>query len=260
VLIGDPVAYSSSPLFQNAALRAAGIDAIYEARRVAGADLPQVTRELAREGAAGNVTAPHKKRFLELCGEVSAIASRVGAVNTFWSQGGSLVGDNTDVGGFDSLARKVLGGIPAGLETAVVGAGGAAAGVLGAIEGWPGSRVRLFSRRREQAAELAGRFSDFVRVETSSSSALRGAMLVVNATPVGMTDDSMPFDLGELSEGATVMDLVYRPGGTALTRAAAAAGLPAADGTGMLVEQGALSFERWFGFPPDRNVMYAALR
>jgi shikimate dehydrogenase len=74
-----------------------------------------------------------------------------------------------------------------------------------------------------------------------------------------MTDDSLPFPVDALDPNANVMDLVYRTGGTALTRAAVAAGHAAADGTGMLVEQAALAFERWFGFPPDKEVMRAAL-
>ena len=259
VVIGDPVSHSLSPKFQSAALASAGLDVRYEALQVRAQDLARVARELAIEGAAGNVTVPHKTDFVHLCDEISPLAGRVGAVNTFWSDGRKLVGDNTDVGGFDAAARELLGSSPDRLIVALIGAGGAAAAILGAVERWSSAKVRLYSRTMPRAAALAARFGDFVSVESAAAAALDGANFVVNATPVGLTDDALPFELGDLSPGASVLDIVYRRGGTPLVRAARAAGFNAADGTEMLIEQGALSFERWFGFAPDRRVMRAAL-
>jgi shikimate dehydrogenase len=259
VLLGDPVAHSLSPVFQNAALEAAGIPLRYEALAVPASELASVAERLFREGAAGNVTVPHKRAFLRICSTVTALAERVGAVNTFWTSDGKLFGDNTDVGGFGAAALSLLNGRVEGLTIALIGVGGGAAAVLGAAERWPNARVNIFSRRQSAARELAARFGAFARVETSARSAAFGARLVVNATPVGMTDDAMPFQLDELERGSVVMDLVYRKGGTALVRAARKAGITAADGGEMLLEQGALSFERWFGFAPDRDVMRTAL-
>jgi len=259
VLLGDPVAHSLSPVFQNAALEAAGIPLCYEALPVPASALASVVARLIGEGAAGNVTVPHKRAFLRICSTVTPLAERVGAVNTFWTSDGKLFGDNTDVGGFDAAARALLNGAVEGIAIALIGAGGAAAAVLGAAESWPNCTVNIFSRRRPAAEELANRFGDFTRVETSAMNAARGARFVVNATPVGMTDDAMPFQLDELEQGCAVLDLVYRKGGTALVRAARKAGFTTADGSEMLLEQGALSFERWFGFAPDRDVMRAAL-
>ena len=89
--------------------------------------------------------------------------------------------------------------------------------------------------------------------------ALDGATLVVNATPVGLHDDEFPVAIEHIPKGAAVFDLAYRTGETAWVRAARNAGHRAADGEGMLVEQGALSFELWFGIEPDRNAMWSAL-
>ncbi|MDQ6719145.1 MAG: shikimate dehydrogenase [Gemmatimonadota bacterium] len=259
VLIGDPVSHSLSPAIQNAALAAAGLDVRYEAVRVDSHDLEAFVRSLIAKNVAGNVTIPHKEAIFALCDERTAAATRVGAVNTFWVHEGMLVGDNTDVGGFDAAASAALKTIPDALEVAVLGAGGSAAAVLGAAGGWPSARVRLYSRTPERAQSLARRFGDFVRVETSARAALEGAKLVVNATPVGMNDEQMPLHLKDLSAGAVIVDLVYGKNGTPLTRAAAAAGFNATDGRAMLVEQAALAFERWFGFAPDRDVMRAAM-
>jgi shikimate dehydrogenase len=142
---------------------------------------------------------------------------------------------------------------------ALLGAGGSAAAVLAAAERWGSARVRLYNRNMERARAVASRFGASVDVVTSVDEALDGATLVVNATPVGLRDDDLPVAVEHIPPGAAVFDLVYRTGETAWVRAARNAGHRAADGEGMLVEQGALSFERWFGIEPDRNVMWSAL-
>ena len=95
---------------------------------------------------------------------------------------------------------------------------------------------------------------------TSLDDALDGATLVVNATPIGLHDDEHPVAIDRLPRGAAVFDLVYRTGETSWVRSARDSGHRAADGEGMLVEQGALAFERWFGIEPDRDAMWRALR
>jgi shikimate dehydrogenase len=259
VILGDPVDHSLSPAFQNAALRSAGIPLRYEALKVAASDLESVARELAKTNSAGNVTVPHKQKFFALCQTLTPIARRAGAVNTFWTSGGALVGDNTDAEGFDRAVRTLTKSDALPTAIAVIGAGGAAAGVLGAIESWTGSGVRIFSRRVGQAAELALRFSAFSRAEMTPREALLGAKLVVNATPVGFNGDAVPFDISLLDPDAIVVDLVYNKASTPLVRAAVAAGHRAMDGTEMLLAQGAASFERWFGFAPDLAAMRSAI-
>ena len=260
VLIGHPVAHSLSPRFQNAALRAAAIPLTYEALDVPPDALDGVLRELAAQGAAGNVTIPHKERVAERCHRLLPMAARTGAVNTFWTEAGQLVGDNTDPDGFDDAVRALLGGLPRGAPVGVVGAGGAAAGILAAMERWGDSRVRLYNRTAARARALAGRFALLVTVASSSREAMAGVSLAVNASSVGLHDEALPFALDDLSPEAAVVDLVYRRGGTALVRAARARGHRAAGGLRMLVGQGARSFERWFGMPANRDVMWEAVR
>ena len=261
VLLGHPVAQSLSPAFQNAALRSAGIPLAYEALDVAPAAFGDALRALVRQRAAGNVTFPHKEAAARACDALEPLAQRTGAVNVFWTDdAGALVGDNTDVGGFDAAVRALLGRAPANLRVALVGAGGSAAAVLAAVERWPGCYAAVWSRTPERARLLAGRFAPVAHAEPSLEEATRQADLVVNATPVGMTDDAMPFDPATLGRRAALVDLVYRRGETALVRAARRRKLLACDGLPMLIEQGALAFERWFGVAPDREAMWTAVR
>jgi shikimate dehydrogenase len=277
VLLGHPVAHSLSPTFQNAALRHAGVPLAYEALDVPPSALADVLRGLVRQRGAGNVTIPHKEEVARRCDRLTDIATRAGAVNTFWTGGdGALVGDNTDVGGVDALARLALGRAPANLRIALLGAGGSAAAVLAAAERWPGCYVGVWGRTSDRAAALVERFPGFTHAVATVDNAVRDADLVINATPVGLHDDAVPVDVAALRKAATVMDLVYRRDSlaevrpdvtpalrraeTPWVRRARARGLRAVDGLAMLVEQGALAFERWLGTVPDRDVMWAAVR
>ncbi len=259
VLLGSPVAHSASPKFQNAALRAAGIPLLYEALDVPPDDLDATLDALALVNAAGNVTIPHKEEVAARCAILTPLAERCGAVNVFWHEATLLHGDNTDVAGIDAVATALLQGRRAGARVALVGAGGAAAAVLCAVEGWGDAKVRLYNRHMARAENLARRFPDVASVASTLEEALAHATLVVNATPVGLRDHRHPVPIDALPGEAAVFDLVYRPEETAWVREAREAGHRAADGEGMLLEQGALAFECWFGRPPDRGAMWRAL-
>ncbi len=262
MLLGQPVAHSLSPVFQTAALQAAGIAATYEAMDVAPEQLESRLRELVRDGAAGNVTIPHKERVAQLCDVLTPLASRLGAVNTWWSVDGELHGDNTDVGGFDDAVVALLGEIPANARVAVLGAGGSARAVVAAVSAWPGSRVAIWSRtfaRSESIVPLGP--VGHTAPEEFMADALRGTDLVVNTTPIGMRDEQVPFNPAVLRAGAACLDLVYRKTGpTPFVQLARAQGRRADDGLGMLIGQGARAFERWFGLTADRDAMWAAVR
>ena len=261
VLVGHPVAHSLSPRFQNAALRAAHIPLAYEALDVAPAHLASTMLALRESGAAGNVTIPHKLAVAAICDVLTPAAARAGAVNTFWVEDGRLVGDNTDIDGVEAAVTVLLGAPPRDTRVALLGAGGSAAAVLCAAETWRGVRVSIVARTRSRAEALARRFGPVAAVVDSPAAAVRDAMLVINATPVGLGGDSaLPVDPQLLQPRAAALDLVYAAGGTAWVRAARARGHPAADGLTMLIEQGAAAFVRWLGVAPDRDAMWSAVR
>ena len=258
VLLGHPVGHSLSPAFQNAALRSAALPLQYEAVDVHPEALDETLATLIADGAAGNVTIPHKERVAARCAHVSPLAARVGAVNTFWVHNGELHGDNTDVGGFREALAAAAPNVERAEPVAVLGAGGAAAAVLLALEQEEFADVRLHARTASRADALAARFAS-TRTAPTIDAALRDAALVVNATPVGLDGESLPFDLALLAPHAVVLDLVFGRNATPLVRAARARGHVADDGLEMLLAQGALAFERWFGITADRSVMREAV-
>lgn len=261
LLLGHPVAHSLSPRMQTAALRAAQIDATYEAVDVTPDALDATITQLRARNAAGNVTIPHKQAIAERCDRLTEAAAAAAAVNTFWMDGDQLIGDNTDIAGFDAAARALLGAShaqPPARRIALIGAGGAASAVAIATRSWSGAALVVWTRRSEAARAFTQRF-EHARAATTPHDALADADLVVNATPVGLHDSVLPFPIEALASHAAVLDLVYRPDETAIIHAARAAGHRASDGIAMLVEQGAIAFTRWFGIDPDRSVMWRAL-
>ncbi len=261
VLVGHPVAHSLSPVMQNAALAAANIALTYEALDVEPSALPATLDSLAGQRGAGNVTIPHKEASARLMPRLSPTAERIGAVNTFrTTEDGKLEGHNTDLAGFAALVRLTLGRTPVDSRFAVLGAGGAAAAVLAAIEGWNGCEAVIYSRNSERARKLAERFRDVARGETMRRGEMLKGDIVVNATPIGMKDEELPVPLDCIGRSATVLDLVARSRETAWVRAARESGRVASDGLPMLVEQGAAAFKIWFGVEPDREAMWKAVR
>lgn len=269
VLLGHPVAHSLSPVMQTAALAAAGIAARYEALDIAPDNLASTVERLRGDGTAGNVTVPHKGRMAALCDMLTPLAMSVEAVNTFWFEpDGRLVGDNTDVGGFDLAARFLLHDVVERAEVLVLGAGGAAAAVLHAVREWPRARVILAARTHARAEALAARFASVCEVVDFTPDlanpvrrdVLQGVTLIVNATPQGLDGGTMPIEPALIPPDCAVMDLAYRRGRTPWVNALRARGLRAEDGLPMLVEQGALAFERWYGVPADRVAMLRAIR
>ncbi len=262
-LLGDPVDHSLSPAFQNAAIRAAGLDAVYLALRCGADSVAALMPAIARAGGAGNVTVPHKQRAAALLDAPTPAVEKTGACNTFWLEAGRLHGDNTDIEGFAAAARSLIGS-PAGARTLMLGAGGAARAAVLALVRDRADAVDVLNRTPGRAHSLRDALDPGGRRVTvltdPAAPGREGYDLVVNATSVGLRSDDPPaFDPTLPVRVGAVLDMVYRAEPTPLVAAAREAGIPAADGREMLLHQGAASFRRWFGREPDLAAMRAAL-
>lgn len=256
-VLGEPVAHSLSPVMQNAAFRVLGLDAVYVALPCSAAEVPTLLQYVARRGGGGNVTIPHKGVAAAAVDRASDLTQQTGACNTFWSEGDVVHGDNTDVGGV--LAALAALDAPAD-SWLVVGTGGSARAVVAAARR-RGAAVAVHSRD----AARGSRFETWTREQGVTVSPAGECSVVVNATPLGLAGENADPVPAEVAPRATVaLDLVYRRGETAWVRRCRARGLRAADGREMLVQQGALAFERWFTglkAPVDamRGAVHAAL-
>ena len=277
-LLGYPLGHSLSPLIHAAARQAHNLGGEYRLFPLKDKQrIPELIDRL-REGTLQglNVTIPYKSNVIEFMDELTPTARSIGAVNTISYQRNRVIGENTDAGGFlADLAR--LGWFPESdrqRQALILGSGGSARAVAYALyqDGW---QLTIAGRRLEQAEQLVGslqkvkpgaggRFgvaSVLLNLE-GLASIQHSPDMIVNTTPLGMSPykDRCPWpaDLA-LPPQAAVYDLVYNPVDTEFTRTASAAGLQAASGIGMLVEQAALSFEIWTGLAAPRDDMLASL-
>ncbi|HET8654708.1 MAG TPA: shikimate dehydrogenase [Longimicrobiaceae bacterium] len=261
-LLGDPVAHSLSPLFQNAALRAADLDGIYVALRTPAGHLAGVLRGLAVAGGGGNVTVPHKELAARSVDRATEAVRRTRACNTFWLEDGEVRGDNTDVAGAGAALRALLGRAPEGARVLLVGAGGSARAVAAALSRERVGDVVVLNRTATRAEALRADFPELRVSVARDATELAGERfdLAVNATSVGLRPgDALPLTLDSGPRVGAALDLVYTPDETPWVRTLRASGIPAADGIEMLLHQGAAAFERWWGRPAPLDVMRAAL-
>lgn len=255
VVVGDPVQHSLSPAMHNAAIAALGLDAVYIPIRADAVALPHVIKAFEALGLAGNVTVPHKVAVAQLLIRLTAAAQELSAVNTFFPEGGRLVGDNTDVAGLlDALDR-----LEPQSPWLVVGTGGSARAVAAAARE---RSARLLVRSRDPArATTFAAWAREIGVDALADDG-QSAATAINATPLGLkAGDPPPVPADRLDGCRAALDLVYAAGETAWVRDCRARGLKAADGRAMLVAQGVYAFERFFtGVAAPREIMAAAVR
>jgi shikimate dehydrogenase len=264
-VIGNPVAHSKSPRIHAQFAAQLGQRIEYTALQVDPGGFPQAVAQFRANGGQGlNITVPFKLEARQLAEHLSARAKLAGAVNTLrFETDGTLYGDNTDGVGLVRDITVNLGVVLAGKTILLLGAGGAARGVLGPLLEQKPARVTIANRTVPRARELAERFAALGRVEAVGFDALAGQRFdcVINATAASLSDEVPPLPENLFAPGALAYDLMYSNAPTAFLRWAGAHGAgKLADGLGMLVEQAAESYYLWRGVRPDTTPVIAALR
>lgn len=243
-VIGDPVAHSLSPLMHTGWMADHGIDATYEAHLLRTDD-PVAAIQALTQYAGMNVTVPHKEAAAK------AADSYKGAVANVLRRedDGTLSAYNTDGAGFiDALDEGAPDWRARTKSALLIGAGGAARAIAGALAG--DLNLIIVNRSIPRGEELA----EQLRVGFATWEALPAcfnADLIINATTLGMGGADYQWPVDYCVKSAIVVDIVYRPLETGLLRAARERGLKTFDGLGMLIHQGARSFEIWHGVKPD---------
>jgi shikimate dehydrogenase len=264
-VIGNPVAHSRSPVIHAQFAEQTGQAIEYERLLANEGEFGSVVTRFRESGAKGaNVTLPFKEEAYRLAGDVSARARAAGAVNTLLFSPAGIRGDNTDGCGLVRDLTQNLGIQVAGRRVLVLGAGGAARGVLSPLLEERPSALVIANRTMAKAAQLASIFQGQHPIIPTACAfeELSGQSfdLVINATSAGLTNATLPLPSHLFASGALAYDMVYG-GQTAFLRQALDDGASSvADGLGMLVEQAAESFFLWRGVRPLTAPVLRALR
>lgn len=276
-LIGDPVAHSYSPRFQQAAFDALHIPARYELWPTPATQLIARVRSLCEPHCLGaNVTIPYKEAVLPLLDEVDPLAARIGAVNTIVNRHDYLHGYNTDAQGLiRALQEHGIGYVQSdglvslkGYTVVLLGAGGTARAAAFALVAASVSRLIIVNRHLERAQRLAADVQPFYdgHIFCLSDPTLlvppHRASIIINTTSLGMHEDASPLPaevLARFAPDTFVYDTIYNPTQTHLLCQASIIGLRTANGFSMLLHQGALSFRLWTEQEAPLAVMKAHL-
>jgi shikimate dehydrogenase len=263
-VIGHPVAHSRSPRIHALFAAQTGQSLVYERIDATPAEFAVVARDFFARGGRGlNVTLPHKEAASVLCAHLTPRARRARAVNTLMAQGdGTLLGDNTDGAGLVRDLEVNLGLAVTGLRLLLIGAGGAARGVLGPLLERGPRELVIANRTPQRALQLAAEFSGVAPVRGCGLDvAGAGFDLIINGTSASLAGELPALPRSVVQPGTVCYDMAYGREDTVFVRWAHAQGAARAImGLGMLVEQAAESFLLWRGVRPDTAPVLAALQ
>ncbi len=270
-VLGHPIGHSLSPVMHNRSIQALGMDAIYLAFDVAPDHLMRVLQSMHDMGFGGvNLTVPLKEVAFRGVQHHAPSAQLAGSVNTIeFLENGELRGHSTDGDGFVTAIREAFNFSLEDCSVFVLGCGGAgrAVALTCATEGATAITLGDIDPARMASVEKdIQQLATGITIRKAGTSACEwmqetlAADLIIQATPIGMKQEDPPLLKADaFRPGQCVYDLVYMFPATATITEAARAGAATANGLGMLLHQGARSFEIWTGKKPDLKVMRSAL-
>ncbi len=263
-VIGNPVAHSKSPLIHSEFSRQTRQDVRYEAILAPIDGFSATVADFRQRGGKGlNVTVPFKLEAFGIATRLTGRAEAAQAVNTLVLEGDAILGDNTDGAGLVRDIVANLGFALAGKRVLLIGAGGAARGVIMPLLEREPRMLAIANRTQERACGLQQRFAGFGNIVAIDYTDLHGEQfdLVINATSASPKGELPPLPNGIFSGKSLAYDMMYGSGHTPFLQFAKMQGLARlADGIGMLVEQAAESFFVWRGIRPETAAVIEMLR
>lgn len=260
-VFGNPIAHSKSPDIHRAFAEQFDIDLSYEKVLVSEGKFTAFATGFFERGAGANVTVPFKEDALRFTDKLSEDAKLAGAVNTLSRQRGVIVGDNTDGVGLVKDIRDNHAQTFTGKNVLIIGAGGAARGVILPIARENPQSITLVNRTITKAEQLAEQFLPHVAVTTSPFEKLEQPFdIIINATSASLSGQQLPLTPVVIDANTFAYDMMYGAEPTPFMQFAEKHGATTADGLGMLVEQAAKSFEIWHGVMPETHGVITEIR
>jgi shikimate dehydrogenase len=260
-VLGNPIAHSKSPLIHRLFAQQTQQDMDYDAILFAIDAFNEGVQTLHLQGFQGmNVTVPFKFEAFHLCETVSERAQMAGAVNTLIRTATGWRGDNTDGAGLVADLRRLFGTLT-GKQVLLLGAGGAASGVVKPLLDAEVDHLTIANRNADKAVALSTQ-AQHIRVNGCGYDVVPNQPydIIINATAASLNGDLPPLKTGWFSEHTLAYDMMYAKNPTVFMQAATTFGAgQVCDGLGMLIEQAAEAFFLWRGIRPDTTAVRQAL-
>ena len=249
LVIGNPVEHSLSPELHNYWIKENNIDAIYEKKQIQENDIQGIIKEVKNEKIHGiNVTVPFKKSVLTFLDQLTPKAIMTQSVNTIFKEGDVVVGDNTDIDGFE-LSLKHINYNPKNKKVFILGAGGVVPSIILALKSSGVSKIFLSNRTKKRAEELKKIYSDLKIVDWGESIEFD---MIINATSLGLKkEDKIKLDYSKIGSGKLFYDVIYNPAKTNFLLKGQELGNKIQNGKMMFIYQAQLAFKIWHNILPE---------
>ena len=248
LVIGNPINHSLSPKLHNYWIRQNNLDASYDKKLINENDVKEIISKLQNDILSGiNVTVPFKKSVIPFLSELTPLAKETDSVNTIYKKKDKIIGDNTDVGGFEYALQHIDFNVKD--KTAfVLGAGGVAPSIISALKKMGISKITLSNRTKEKAEILKKKYSDLDIVDWGDN---KTSDIIINATSLGLKkDEGIKFDYSKIGSNKLFYDVIYNPSKTKFLSEAERLNNRVENGKMMFIYQAQLSFKIWHNIKP----------
>jgi len=251
LVIGNPIKHSLSPKLHNYWIKENNIDAVYDKRQLNKNDVEGIISEVKSEKIDGiNVTIPFKKSVIPFLDQLTPLAKEAQSVNTIYKKNNKVVGDTTDVGGFECSLKHINYNVR-NKKVFILGAGGVALSIILALKRLGSSKIFLSNRTKKQPEDLKKNYSDLEIVDWGQSPDFD---MIINATSLGLKkDDQIELDYDKLGPNKLFYDVIYNPTKTNFLFQGEKFGNQIENGMMMFIYQAQLSFNSWHKILPKIN-------
>ena len=248
IVIGNPIEHSLSPKLHNHWIKQNNIDAVYEKKQLNESDIEGIIDKVRSGKIDGiNVTIPFKKSVIPFLDQLTLIAKEAQSVNTIFRKDNKIVGDNTDIAGFEYGLKHINYDVK-NKKVFILGAGGVVPSIILALEKLGVFKISLSNRTKEKAEELKKIYKD---LEVINWGQCTDFDMIINATSLGLkNDDQIELDFSKIKSDKLFYDVIYNPSKTNFLLKGEELGNKIENGKMMFIYQAQLSFKIWHNILP----------
>ncbi len=247
-VIGNPIEHSLSPKLHNYWIKENNIDAVYDKKQLNENDIEGVISEIKNDKIHGiNVTVPFKMSVIPFLDQLTPLAKETQSVNTIFKKDNKIVGDNTDVGGFEKGLKYINYNLKK-KNVFILGAGGVVSSIILALKRLGAAKIILSNRTKKKADNLKKRYMDLEIIDWGK---IPDFDMIINATSLGLkNDDQIKLNYAEIGTNKLFYDIIYNPRKTKFLSKAKQFGNQIENGKMMFVYQAQLAFRIWHNVLP----------
>jgi len=248
LVIGNPIKHSLSPKLHNYWIKENNIDAVYDKKQLKENDIEGIINEVKNEKIDGiNVTIPFKKSVISFLDQLTPLADQTQSVNTIFRKNNKVIGDNTDIGGFE-LGFKHINYDLKNKKVFILGAGGVVSSIILALKRLGAAKITLSNRTKEKAENIKKIFSDLEIIDWGE---IPDFNMIINATSLGLkNDDEIELNYTDIGSNKLFYDVIYNPSKTKFLSKAKQFGNQIENGKIMFIYQAQLAFKIWHNILP----------